>query len=202
MVVDRIIVDFPASGAPRQDVTVMNPEEEPLYLQVEVLEVSNPGTEQEKREVVKDPQTIGFIATPARLTIPAGSRRAVRLVNLEGHGDVERVYRVNLKPVAAPFEAETSVIRVLVGYQLLVFIAPNKVRQSVTARREGKTLWLENNGNVNVRLYDGEQCQQECVSVKGTRLYPDNRVSMELPLDAPVAFSTEYGENRDRLVTQ
>lgn len=201
MVVDRIIVDFLADGPPRQDVTILNTGDEPLYVQVEVLEVSDPGTDAEKREVALDPETIGFIATPTRLSIPPGGRRAVRLVNLQGHGETEQVYRVNLKPVAAPFEADSTVIRVLVGYQLLVFIAPRETRVALDARREGETLYLHNAGNVNVRLYEGQQCTdgQACETVQGRRLYPDNRVELPLPLDAPVSFRMEAAERRSQL---
>lgn len=204
MVVDRIFVDFEAGGLPRQDVAIMNPDDEPLYVQVEVLEVLDPGTDREQRTVVRDPESIGFIATPNRLTIPPGGRRAVRLVNLNGHGEQERVYRVNLNPVAAPFEAETTVIRILVGYQLLVFVAPSQTRIGMEGYRDGKTLHLHNTGNVNIRLFEGRQCAEgttgtdaDCVDVPGRRLYPGNRAEIPLPRDAPVTFRRETTRRTD-----
>ncbi len=204
MLVDRIFVEFEAGGPSRQDATIINPDDEPLYINVEVLEVLHPGTPREQRNVVRDPENIGFIATPNRLTIPAGGRRAVRLVNLGGHGGQERVYRVNLNPVAAPFEAETTVIRILVGYQLLVFIAPRQTRVGLEGYRKGKTLHLHNTGNVNIRLFDGRQCaaagslsEDDCVAVQGRRLYPGNRLEIPLPLDAPVTFQQETATRTD-----
>ncbi len=204
MVVDRIFINFSADGPPRQDVSIINPDEDPLYVQVEVLEVRHPGTEHEQREVIRDPESIGFIATPNRLTVPPGGRRTVRLVNLDGHGDKERVYRVNLNPVAAPFEADSTVIRVLVGYQLLVFVEPRQTLVDMKGYRDGKTLHLHNTGNVNIRLYNGKQCpagasesQNDCVEVQGRRLYPGNQVEIALPLDEPVTFQRETAKQID-----
>lgn len=204
MVIDRAVIEFPVGEPPRQDVLVGNPDEEPLFVDVQVLEVSRPGTEQEEREVVKDPEAIGLIASPRRLMVPAGSRRLVRLVNLKGHGDTERVYRVNLKPAAGPVESQSMGVRVLVGYQLLVFVEPEESRVELEVNRQGKVLHLHNTGNVNVRVFQGQQCpaesssEDDCVEVKGRRLYPGNQVSLDLPYDAPVEFSVMAGDRSSR----
>lgn len=195
MVIDRAVIDFAADAPPRQDVLVANPDEQPLFVDIQVLDVRNPGTEEEARVPVRDPEAIGLIATPRRLMVPAGGQRLVRLVNLNGHGDSERVYRVNLKPVSGPVESEQMGVRVMVGYQLLVFVAPEQARVSLDAERRGKRLHLRNDGNVNVRLFQGRQCpggmsrEADCVELKGRRLYPGNDHVIKLPYDAPVEFS-------------
>lgn len=205
MVLDRTIIEFEPGAVPRQDVSVFNPGDNPLFIKVEVLEVSDPGTPDERREAVRDPQAIGFIATPRRLTVPAGARRLVRLVNLKGHGAVERVYRVNLRPVPPPLESDTMAIRVMIAYQLLIFVKPANPVVKFDARREGDTLHLHNSGNVNVRLFDGRQCVsggpvdgEDCQSVRGRRLYPGNEVELALPLDRPVSFRVEAEGRRNR----
>lgn len=104
MVLDRSILVFAAGDAPRQDVTITNPDPETMFVEVEALDVRHPGTDKEERIVVRNPEEIGLIATPKRLVLPSGASRVIRLVNLAGHGDPERVYRVNVKPVAAPEE--------------------------------------------------------------------------------------------------
>jgi P pilus assembly chaperone PapD len=203
MVLDRAIVEFASGGPPREDVTVFNPGDEPLFIEVQVLNVLLPGTPEEQRVVVRDPESIGFIATPTRLTVPPGARRRVRLVNLEGHGEQERVYRVNLRPVPPPVESDTMAVRVMVGYQLLVFIKPERQRVDLDARRDGHTLHLHNRGNVNIRLTEGWQCppgvsrgREGCEAVRGRRLYPGNQVELSLPLDRPASFRVEAAGNR------
>ncbi len=204
MEVNRAVINFQLGEAPREDVTVYNRGDSRLFAEVEVLEVHNPGTEDEERVVVRDPESIGLVASPRRLTVPAGGRRLVRLVNLEGHGDEERVYRVNIRPVEGDVEADAMGVRILVGYQLLVFIPPAEARVELEAQRNGRQLELHNAGNVNIRLFGGRQCEpgqtgDDCATVNSTRLYPGNRREIELPRDAPVEFRVQAdGETRMR----
>lgn len=200
--IDRSILVFEAGKAPRQDVIAGNSGDTNLFLEVEVLEVTDPGTDQEQRTVVRDPESIGFVAAPRRLMVPPGGRRPVRLMNLNGHGDVERVYRVNIKPVMPPAESSGMGVRLIVAYQVLVFIAPKKSVVSLDSQRDGNKLTLTNNGNVNILLSNGEQCQmvnsQDCDPVQGRRLYPGNQVVIELPRPAPVEFGVEADGKRLR----
>jgi P pilus assembly chaperone PapD len=201
MILDRTILTFSPGEPPRQDVSVKNPDNENLYLEVSVLEVTDPGTENETREVVKDPESIGLVAAPRLLMVPPGGSRTIRLVNLNGHADTEKVYRVNVTPAPPPTEAKGMAIRVLIAYQLLIFVEPTKPAEDLVAIRNGRILKLHNKGNINVLLTDGQQCQSEdrnsCTEVQGKRLYPGNKLSLELPHDSgPVFFRvTSGGEN-------
>lgn len=198
MLVDRTILTFEPGAAPRHDVSITNPDNENLYIEVTVLDVANPGTEQETRTPVKDPESIGLVAAPRLLMIPAGGRRTVRLVNLNGHGDSERVYRVNITPVAPPIETKGMAIRVLIGYQVLVFVAPQKPQPNLVGRRKSNILTLENQGNVNLMLSDGQQCPtitlDSCAEITGRRLYPGNRYQIELPNNGPLFFRVTDGD--------
>lgn len=203
MVLDRSIVTFEAGKAPRQDVTVSNPDAETMFVEVEVLEVRHPGTDKEERIVVRNPEEIGLIATPKRLVVPAGASRIVRLVNLAGHGASERVYRVNVKPVAAPEEEKAAddgkksmSIKILIAYQLLIFVDPEKSEALIEGRRDGNQLHLANKGNVNTYLYDGRQCKEgetpeQCATLQAVRLYPGNEKVLTLPRDQAIEFMVE-----------
>ena len=206
MLIDRAIINFAAGEPSRQDVTVSNPTESTMFLEVEVLQVSDPGTDNERREVVRDPESIGLIAAPRRVAIPAGGRRLVRLVNLNGHGDTERVYRVNITPIEPPADQddEPSIgIRIIVAYQLLIFVAPQEVNMGLEARREGNVLHLHNTGNVNMMLSDGRQCRgglegSPCEEVTGRRLYPGNKAVLQLPMEEAVSFQVEGAGQKSR----
>lgn len=210
MVLDRSILVFAAGDAPRQDVTITNPDPETMFVEVEVLEVRHPGTDKEERLVVRNPEEIGFIATPTRLVLPSGASRIIRLVNLAGHGDTERVYRVNVKPVAAP-EEETPAgdkekrmsIKILIAYQLLIFVDPQQRNVLVEGRRDGNRLYLANKGNVNSYLYDGRQCkegepQAQCATLQAVRLYPGNEKVLTLPRDQAIEFQVEAAGQHNR----
>jgi P pilus assembly chaperone PapD len=198
--IDRSVIVFEAGKAPRQDVMAGNSGATNLFLEVEVLEVTSPGTEQEQRQIVRDPESIGFVAAPRRLMVPPGGKRPVRLMNLNGYGDTERVYRVNVRPVLPPVEAEGSGVRIVVAYQVLVFVSPARTRVQLDARRDGNRLTLTNNGNVNALLTNGRQClllsPDNCVDVAGRRLYPGNSYTVELSRPEPVQFDVEAGGRR------
>jgi len=202
MVLDRTVLTFRTGELPRQDVSVANPDKENLYIEVSVLEVTNPGTDKETREVVKDPESIGLIATPHKLMVPPGARRTVRLVNLNGHGDSEKVYRVNVTPKPPPAKTTGMAVRVVVAYQLLIFVEPLKPEKKLVATRNGQVLEIANEGNINVMLSQGQQCstakKEICTELTGKRLYPGNRMQVSLPLESGLVFfqATSRGETR------
>ncbi|MEM8501193.1 MAG: fimbria/pilus periplasmic chaperone [Pseudomonadota bacterium] len=177
MRVDRAIVYFDPDAPPRQDVEVSNLSDENLFLQVEVLEVRNAGTEQEQRKLVTDLDSIGFIASPANSVIPPKGRRNIRLLNLREPDDQERIYRVTFKPVLPELTARTNAIKLLVAYQSLIVIRPKKIDIDIASESNTDGLLLRNNGNANVFLQNGRACHtasKECFDLPSKRLYAGN----------------------------
>lgn len=208
MVIDRAIVAFKPGDTPRQDVLVMNAGKEPLYVQVEVLEVQNPGTEAEQRVLVKNPEEIGLLATPLRLMVEPGGKRPLRLVNLKPQASKERVYRVNLSPVvgkiAAEADANAMAVKVVVGYQLLVLVSPAEPQELLEVKRDGKVAVLRNAGNTNILLFSGQQCpspeadEKSCRGLPDRRLYPGNEWRLELPFDQPFDYQLTILERNQK----
>ena len=198
MVVDRTIIRFDSSQASRQDVQIANTGEETLYLQIEVFEVQRPGTDAEEQLRLSDPNAISLLATPNKMILPGGSRKLLRLVNLAGNSDVERIYRVNVRPVIGELEANTMAVKIIVAYQLLVIVRPNEPLADLGYEREGKRITFRNDGNTNVLLHSGEQCAAdangECARLKPRRLYAGNRWQVMLPYDGPLEYSVTIGE--------
>ena len=161
MRVDRAIVYFEPDKPPRQDIVVSNLDDEDLFLQVEVIEVHNPGRANEKRTVVRDLDKIGFIASPVKSIVAPQSRRLIRLINLKEPSNQEKIYRVTFKPVASEFEANRTILRLLVAYQSLVIVRPENPTVDVVSTRSGDVLTLKNRGNANVYLQDGVACAGE-----------------------------------------
>lgn len=200
--VDRAIVRLGADKQPREDIKVINNGSDVGYVEVEVLAVHNPGTPEEQRVKVTDPDQIKLIASPSKLMIPANSQKLVRIVNLDPGSTEERIYRINVTPVLPPLqEDEGSVVRVVVAYQLLVIVDPATPREEVEVLRQGYRLTLNNKGNTNILFSDGRQCEADntnCVEIAAHRVYPGNSWQVDLEKDAPVVFKlTSYNGIRE-----
>ncbi|MFZ5724459.1 MAG: molecular chaperone [Pseudomonadota bacterium] len=207
MYVDRSQLTFKPGQAGRQDLTITNPDNETLYVKVEVSEILGAGTENEERRVAKAADDIRLLATPNKLVIPPGQQKTVRLVNLAGHGDSERVYRVNVTPVVGKLDVPDGQglqVKVVVAYDLLVLVAPAKPTPSLLAERNGNSISFRNTGNTNIYLYNGQQCPAadapatECRNVNGKRLYPGNEWITTLPFDRPVDFFLDILDTHEK----
>lgn len=196
LLIDKSLVVFDPKRA-REDLLLTNQDDETLYIEIDVLDVQGAGTAEEKWEKPADPERIGVVAAPRRLAIPAGGQRLVRLVNVGGHGDAERVYRLQVKPVTGGTEVKAGpmALKVMLNYQLLVVVPPQQPAWEWKGQRDGRQLHLVNTGNANVFLYDGKQCNgDDCATLPALRLYPGNSRTIELPRDAPVSFQVTTGK--------
>lgn len=204
IMVDKIIVEFAHNQPPRDDIYVINNGEENAFVKVEVLAVNNPGEDSEERVSLAGAEDVPFIASPARLVIPPGGRKQVRLVNLSGPAEVEQVYRINFTPVLAPLaDEDNAVVRVVVAYQVLALAHPAEPVENLEAKRNKNTIEFVNAGNSYVLLAEGKQCDDsgaECVDLPSRRLYAGNRWTIELPYTTPAHFSlTNYKGAREQI---
>ncbi|MEX0943224.1 MAG: fimbria/pilus periplasmic chaperone [Pseudomonadales bacterium] len=192
MYVDRSIVIFEPDAGPNQDVKISNTGDDVMYIEVEVLAVKNPGTPDEERIAIADPRELKLLATPSKLIIPAGGQKLIRIVNLQSSNDSERVYRINVTPIVPPLEEETSQLRIVVAYQILTIIQPSTPESTLEVGRQGNKITFSNNGNTNILLSEGRQCNpgtSECEELASRRLYAGNTWTLDLPFDAPVSYS-------------
>ena len=199
MVLSNAIVHFEPDTPARQDVEITNAGSEPMYVQIEPKVVLQPGTDQEQREAITDPRKHGLLVTPNRLVIAPGASRSIRLVNLEPESTKERIFRITAKPVAGEFEAKTSGLKVLIGYEVLAIAYAAKPQPQLEVERTGKRLLVRNTGNTNVFLQQGFQCEradmadEQCTPLPGKRMYPGTQWRSELPHDLPVRYYQSVG---------
>lgn len=205
---DRNITYFDANKLPRQDILVTNPDKETLFLETEVLQVINPGTHKEERVKITDPDQVKLLVTPDKSIIPSGGRKNVRLLHLGKPPIIEEVYRVNFKPVVGKLHAKESGVKILVAYQVLVFIQPERPFIDLSGKREGNKMTFTNNGNINVLLRNGRHCPaglspkasetqkvKQCKNLKESyRIYAGEKWTMTLPENTnPKKGFIEYG---------
>jgi len=199
--VDRAIVRFAADEEPRKDIKVINNGDDIGYVDIEIFEVRDPGTEKETRIKVTDPEDLKLLVSPSKLAIPANSEKLVRIVNLAPGQNSEKIYRINITPVLPPLQDdEGSTVRVVVAYQLLVIIDPTQPQEDLEIRREENQLFVQNNGNTNVLISNGKQCaiqaeseskniKENCFNIPSHRVYPGNLWQVEIEKELPAILT-------------
>jgi P pilus assembly chaperone PapD len=196
MVLDKVILDFTPDAPARDDIEVWNNGTERLYVMVEPNEVIAPGQAGEHRIADPDPAKLGLLVTPQRLILEPGERRLVRIAAIVPRGTQDRIYRVTIKPVVGDVSAAQTALKVMVGYDALVIYRPAAPTGTVTATRAGKSIVFTNDGNSNVEMYQGRQCDaagKDCRDLPARRLYAGARWEQPLERDTPVEYRITTG---------
>lgn len=110
-----VLLEF-GPRAPGQVVTVSNPGDEAMTVQVRLFAWRNEGAE----EIYEPSEDIGF--SPAQFEAPAGGRQILRLVLKTPPGPTERAYRLFVDQL--PGSIDTGVVALPVRMLLPVFVAP------------------------------------------------------------------------------
>lgn len=192
ILVSELIVELQPDKHSREDIEIWNKDSSRAYVAVEPAEIIDPGRPDQSRRSEPDPQKLGLLVAPARMILEPGQRKLVRIAALGADSDRERIYRVTVKPVAGPLSSDTSGLKVLVGYDVLVLVRPGQIRPSISGRRVGNSLVVHNGGNVSVELTGGRQCdsaRQHCRDLPSKRLYAGADWTEALPMTGPVEYS-------------
>lgn len=199
LAINQLWVDLESGTAARADLVIRNESEDRYYISVQASEIMSPGTEQEARVEIADPEQLGLLVTPSRLIMEPGATRSIRVVSLNQDTDRDRVYRVLIRPevgaILAP-EApagETGVaIKLLASYDVLVIARPPQGEARVEMTRSASEAVLRNTGNSNTLLLDGRICpagvsaqsqDDRCRALPAYRLYAGGQVVV--PLNSP-----------------
>jgi Mat/Ecp fimbriae periplasmic chaperone len=196
MILSQVIVDLLPGNPPREDIEVWNAGEDRMYVSAEPFEIRAPGTSGEERIAATDPEASGILVSPRRLVLEPGERRLVRIAAIGSRGPSDRIYRVSIRPVTGPISAESNALKLLVGYDTLVLVRPERLVGDIEATRTGRSLTLANSSNTAQELFDGRQCDEagsNCVNLPTRRLYPGVSWEQTLPYDTPVLYKTAVG---------
>jgi Mat/Ecp fimbriae periplasmic chaperone len=196
LILNQIIVDLAADGPGRQDIEAFNSGDERMYVVAEPVEVIGAGTEHERRAAVANPEASGLFVSPKKIILEPGERRTIRVAALGPRPEVERVYRIGIKPVAGSVHAAHSALKVFVGYDALVLLRPRETTGELVSTREGNVLTIRNRGNSSVELFDGKQCdvaERDCRSLAGKRLYPGVEWQQATPFETKVHYKIARG---------
>ena len=190
LVLSQLVVDIAPGKSARGDIEIWNNDRERAYVVVEPDEVIGAGTPAERRVAERDPEGLGLLVTPARLTLEPGQRTLLRISAIGAPPQRERVYRVTVKPTAGSVETNVTGLKLLIGYDVLVLARPAAASPRLAGRREGNQLVVRNDGPASVELAAGKACRArtDCLDLPGKRLY----AGAEWRVDAPAGSVVDY----------
>ena len=193
-----MIIDFAGNGPRQQDIELSSRDSEILYLETEVFEIKKPGTMQEQRVKLTNPEEAGIIVSPRRMVLQPNARKNMRIIVVQTPKNHDRIFRVTVKPIVSGIESSSKVaLKVLVGYDAMVIARPKNTKIDVVGERQGQRLTLTNKGNSNVLLQNGSQCSSvsKCKPLDVTRLYAGQSWSTDLPMAsaAPATYQVWDG---------
>lgn len=197
MVLSKVILDFHEAARTHDDIEVFNAGDERLFVVVEPSEILRPGSAEEERRPITDPEAAALFVSPKRLILEPGERRVVRVSLLGASPEHDRVYRLAIKPVVGAVTADVNALKVLIGYDALVIRRPAAFSGAIEGVRTGNRLVIRNGTNTAREFYDGRQCDaagENCVQLPAKRLYAGAEWHVQLPYDAPVSFKSAGGE--------
>ncbi len=190
LIVSDLVVELGADLQPRRDVEVWNNSDERSYVEIAPVEVLDAGRPGERRVREPDPEKLGLLVSPNRMILEPQQRKLVRIASIASAGEMERVYRITIKPVVGEVSGDHSGLKVLVGYDVLALLRPATPAPRVSGKREGRRLTVRNDGNASAELMSGKQCDArgKCVDLPGKRLYAGASWIQELPGEGAVEY--------------
>jgi P pilus assembly chaperone PapD len=196
MVLSQVIVDLQPGKPSHDDIEVWNNGPERIYVAAQPSEVQSPGKPNEQRVSNPDPAVTGLLVTPQRLVLEPDERRVIRVSAVSPRAAVDRIYRVTVKPVAGAITSDSTALKVLIGYDVLVLYRPEKIAGEVTATRSGRKIVIRNDSNTAQELFEGRQCDtagKNCKLLPATRLYSGATWERSLDYDTPVEYQVTWG---------
>lgn len=144
-----------------------------------------------------------MIISPNRMVLAPGQNKIFRVVPTRPADDADKVYRILIKPHASKMsgqsEEKTAGIKLMIGYELLVFMRPANYKVDLQAKREGKKLNLYNAGNTNINVREIKLCvddKSDCEEVNGHLLYAKQSWQVDLPrADGKILIRKSVGSN-------
>ena len=188
--VDQSVLEFDPDQKTR-DLEIRNEGDHRIYLDLKIAEIIDPHTAEPGRVELTDPRSAPVLVSPGQLLVLPGQRKRVRLIMREAATDIDRIFRLSVKPYTGKVDMgpaqpgkTTSGIKVLLGYEILLLSRPENLAPQMKIERSDSTLALTNTGNTNVLLRRIAQCEKDgsdCIELQPNRLYAGERLELNLP---------------------
>jgi len=201
--VNDVIVQFKAGERPVQNIVVKNSSPDVFYVTATCEELTEPSEDKSPLVATED-----ILISPKKFSIDGNSERVIRMLHRKPADDKERVYRVAFVPQEKEFgEAivrqdrdRRTMLRVITGMGILVFVDPAKPLSDLKWTRDGDTIKFYNAGNQHVRLSDGKACDSEgvgCTDIPTRRVYGGKEYVVSAPKTKTLYFTRRDGPSGD-----
>ncbi|MET1256534.1 molecular chaperone [Aliikangiella maris] len=208
---NKTIIYFDNNGKINDEIAVINQGDETLYLRIEPSIVSAAGLPQESKATYRDPQAAGLLVTPQRMVLAPGEKKRIQLVRLDNikNTQIEKVFRILVKPEVGEVKSSLTGMKILVAYDVLVLFQPEQPKPVLAAEFKRNEIIIFNHGNTNVLLKSGYQCpasqsidqpENQCVALKGKRLYAGNQWRTSIRYKTPVHYNIAVGSENSAIV--
>ena len=191
------VVVFDARAADNT-IIVTNDGKDLAFVTARVRSVDAPGERDEKLRFDPNPAAVGLLATPNRMVLEPGERRAIRLLAMDPAGQADRVWRVHIAPSIGKLKEGETGVAFAIAYDALIIQRAAGAKPAVRGTRSGKLLTLTNGGNSFAMLSAIEQCRGgTCTKLPAKRLYAGKVWAADLPdAEAPVSITVEVSNGR------
>jgi len=191
------VVVFDARSADNT-IIVTNDGKDLAFVTARVRSVDAPGEQDEKLRFDPDPAAVGLLATPNRMVLEPGERRAIRLLAMNPAGSDDRVWRVHIAPNIGKLKEGQTGVAFEIAYDALIIQRAAQASPAIRGQRSGKLLTMTNAGNSFAMISAIEQCRgSSCTKLPAKRLYAGKVWTADLPDPAdPVSVTVETVNGR------
>ncbi len=182
--------DIQSGGS--ETIKVFSKSKDVQYIKIYTKRVINPGTKEEQEVDIKNWDG-GLIVTPAKVVLPAGASKSIRLteINKKEQEEVYRVYFESVKPGQQDDIEEkngrvNTDLSVNIIYAALIRTSPENPQRKLDVSIESNNVWIKNTGNIRLGIKDVFLCDTTSINDKCAKfsynrnLYPDMSVDTKL----------------------
>ena len=182
--------DIQSGGS--ETIKVFSKSKDVQYIKIYAKKVINPGTKEEREIDIKNWDG-GLVVTPAKVVLPAGASKSIRLteINKKEQEEVYRVYFESVKPGQQDDIEEkngrvNTDLSVNIIYAALIRTTPENPQRKIGVSIESNSVWIKNTGNIrlgikNVFLCDTTSINDRCAKFSYDKnLYPGVLVDTKL----------------------
>ena len=195
LIVTPLVVNITPGKNAFADIHLLNENKEhKVYVRISTQRLLNPGAAKPKWQTLRDnPFAFGLSTSRSNIVMSPDSRQIIRVTSLKKAGQQDRIYRITIVPLFGDIEAPRArahevvhQINLHVGYRVWVFVRPLVTKRLVTMKQTDQHLVVKNEGNSNVLLYGGVQCDKagkQCQDLPSKRLFSGETWQETLPYD-------------------
>lgn len=182
------------------DFSVINQDPQKIaYVAITVNQAQKPDTPQTKAAPLNDPRKTGLLISPAKLALPPGGTRTVRVSLMRPPQEHEQRYMLTV----APQEGELTMVKsnsgediraavhMIVAYGVQIVVPPIHTNTKLLLTRSGREITATNQGNTIITLHGSQQCASpnQCEKFEGRyELAPGTTQKITVPKALPATF--------------